>query len=341
MIVAIYVDDLNLFSTSRIMLETIKVLQGVFEMRDLGQTSFCLGLQFEYLPHGILLHQSAYIQKLLKRFNMHMDKSVKSPIDLRSLDREKDIFRKRSADEPLLGSDKPYLSAIGGLMFLANQTRPDIAFSVNLLARHSAQPTIRHWNGIKRIFRYLLGTIDLGLFYPTDLTLHLCGYADAGYLSDSSDAKSQTGYIFLVGSTTFSWKSAKQTLTTTSSNHSEIIALYEASRECIWLRNLIDYILQITGMPILSSPTVIYKDNKPCVEQIATGFIKGDKTKHISPKFFFAHELQGKQIDIQWIPSQENLADLLTKALPPILHSELIKAIGLRKLSILLQESSK
>jgi hypothetical protein len=221
---------------------------------------------------------------------MHTSKTVKSPMDIRSLENEKDIFWKRAEDEPILGLDKPYLSAIGALMFLANQTRPDIAFPMNLLARHSAEPTIKHWNGIKRILRYLNGTRDLGLYYPTKSDLILTGYSDAGYLSDPSDAKSQTGYIFLIGNTALSWKSTKQTLTTTSSNHSEIITLYETSRECIWLRNIINHILSTKGMSKLKLPTVIYEDNRPCVEQISTGYIKGDKTKHIASKFFFAKE---------------------------------------------------
>lgn len=128
-------------------------------------------------------------------------------------------------------------------MFLATQTWPDIAFAVNILAQHSSQPTIRHWNGIKRALRYLSGTIDLGLYFPTNLTPTLNGYADAGYLSDPADAKSQTRYIFLAGPTAISWKSTKQSLTTTSSNHSEIIALSKASRKCLWLRNVINHIL--------------------------------------------------------------------------------------------------
>src|SRR5450759_1702904 len=113
-------------------------------MRDLGQTTFCLGLQFEHLPIGIFLHQSTYTRKILKQFNMHNAQAVKSPMDIRSLERDKDIFRKRAENEPLLGPEKPYLFAIGALMFMANQTRPDIAFIVSLLARHSSQPTIRH-----------------------------------------------------------------------------------------------------------------------------------------------------------------------------------------------------
>jgi hypothetical protein len=117
-------------------------------------------------------------------------------------------------------------------MYLANNTRLDIAFIVNYLARHSVTPTMRYWNNIKNILRYLVGTIDLGLYFQKDQDSKLIGYADAGYLSNPLNARSQTGYVFLHGGTTIPWKSCKQTLVAASTNHSEIIALYEASYEC-------------------------------------------------------------------------------------------------------------
>ncbi|CAM6102190.1 unnamed protein product [Calypogeia fissa] len=221
-------------------------------------------------------------------------------------------------------------------MYLANQTRPDIAFSVNLLARHSSQPTIRHWNGLKRIFRYLQGTNDMGLFYPNDTNQVLVGYADAGYLSDPDDAKSQTGYVFLFGKTAISWKSTKQTLTCTSSNHAEIIALYEAGRECIWLRRMMDHINLHCDLPTLTTPTVLFEDNHACVEQVSKGFIKGDRIKHIAPKFFFTHEQQGDTIHVETIAGQDNHADLFTKALPPAIHHKHCHGIGLRRMSKLI-----
>ena len=166
---------------------------------------------------------------------MNLAHPLTSPMVVHSLENNTDVFRKREEHEPLLGPETPYLSAIGALMYLANQTRPDIAFAVNLLARHSATPTARHWNGVKHIFRYLHGTTDTGLFYPFGANHELTGYADAGYLFDTDTAKSQTGYVFTIGGTAFSWKSVKQTLTATSSNHSEILALHEASREAVSL----------------------------------------------------------------------------------------------------------
>jgi len=96
---------------------------------------------------------------------MYKSYPTKTPMVVRSLDIEKDLFRPREEEEEILGPHVPYLSAIGALMYLTNSTRPDIAFAVNLLARHSAEPTKRHWVGVKTILRYLNGTRDLGLFY--------------------------------------------------------------------------------------------------------------------------------------------------------------------------------
>ena len=123
---------------------------------------------------------------------------------VRSLEVTKDPFRPKEENEELLGPEVPYLSAISALMYLANYTRPDIAFSVNLLARYSSAPTKRHWNGIKHILRYLRGTSDMGLFHSKAMKPQLLGYADAGYLSDPHKARSQTGYIFTYGKTAIS-----------------------------------------------------------------------------------------------------------------------------------------
>lgn len=146
-------------------------------------------------------------------------------------------------------------------------------------------------------------------------------------MSDPQDGRSQTGYIFLIGPTAISWRSSKQTLTTTSSNHSEIIALYEASHECLWLRKVIQYILLQTGNPDLIAPTKLFEDNLSYVTQIKNGYIKGERTKHIAPKFFFSHEQQGKDIDVQWIQGDKNLANILTKSLPPSTHQSLTSSI--------------
>jgi hypothetical protein len=110
--------------------------------------------------------------------------------------------------------------------------------------------------------------------------------------------------VFLHGGTSISCKSCKQTLVATSMNHSEIIALYEASHECVWLRRMIDHIQKSCRIGAIKSPIIIYEDNAACVAQMQTGYIKTNYTKHISPKLFYPHELQeGGEISILQIKS--------------------------------------
>lgn len=114
-------------------------------------------------------------------------------------------------------------------MYLDNCTRPDIFFAVSLLLR----PTKKHWTYIKQICHYLRGITDLGLLYSKDSKFELISYVDARYLSNPHKARSQTSYIFTFSDIAISWCSTKQTLTTTSSNHVELLAIHEASQECV------------------------------------------------------------------------------------------------------------
>jgi hypothetical protein len=132
----------------------------------------------------------------------------------------------------------------------------------------------------------------MGLFYPNKSNPQLVRYADVGYLSDPHKGRSQIGYLFTCGNTAILWRSVKQTISATSSNHSEIIAIHEVSRECVWLRSVIQYIREKCGLSsIKDNPTILYEDNVACITQIRGGYIKGDRTKYILPKFFYTHEL--------------------------------------------------
>ena len=125
-------NDLNLIATPEELIKTIDYLKNEFKMKDLRKTKYCLGLQIEHCLDGVLIHQSTYTEKVLNRF--HMDKShpLSSPMVVRLFEVTKDSFR-----QELLGLEVPYFSAIGALMYLANYTQSDIAFSINLLARYT------------------------------------------------------------------------------------------------------------------------------------------------------------------------------------------------------------
>ena len=162
----------------------------------------------------------------------------------------------------------------------------------------------------------------------------MLAYADAGYLSDPHKGRSQTRYVFNCNGTAISWRSVKQTNVVTSSNHSEILVIHKASCECIWLRSMIQHISESYGLSsIKGNPIILFEDNIAYIAQIKKGYIKRDRTKHISPKFFYTHELQKSgEIDVQQIRSSDNLADLFTKSLPTSTFKKLIHRIGMRQL---------
>ncbi|GJZ21960.1 hypothetical protein Tco_0558999 [Tanacetum coccineum] len=188
---------------------------------------------------------------------------------VRTVNVENDYFQPTNDDEEILGQKVPYLSAMGALLFLSCHTRLDISFPLNLLARYSSCPTRRHWSGVKQIFRYLQGT-DMGLYYTNPSERNLVGFADAGYMSDPHIGRSQPGYVFTSSNAVISWCSKKQKMSATSSNHAKILAIHEVGQE---------------------SPTVVHEDNASCIAQLKDEHIKGDKTKHILPKFLFTHDL--------------------------------------------------
>ena len=154
-------------------------------------------------------------------------------------------------------------------MYFANYIGPNIAFSINLFVRYSYVPTRRHWNGIKHILLYLRETTDMSLFYSNESKQQLLGYADAGYLSNPHKSRLQIGYVFNCNGIIISWRSIKQTIVATSSNHSEILAIHEASSECIWLKSMIQHIRESCRLSFIKGdPTILFEDNSACIAQI-------------------------------------------------------------------------
>ena len=196
MIIAIYADDLNLVGTKDTTSYAIALLTTKFEMKDLGKTSFCLGLQIIHVPDGgILLHQASYTRVLLKRFGLAHANPLSAPM----------MGRSSTSDDPYMSLEEKeefpnktrYLAAIGALLYLSTYTRPDISFATSVLARHNQRPRLRHWNGVRHLLRYLRGTKDLGLYYSWRRVQEITSYVDTNFKSDKESRKSQTGYIFL------------------------------------------------------------------------------------------------------------------------------------------------
>jgi hypothetical protein len=206
------------------------------------------------------------------------------------------IGRSKTADDPYTPCEEEeegefhdktqYLAAMGALLYRSTYTRPDISFAVSVLARHSQRPCIRLWNGVKHLLRYLRGTEDLDLLYTQGGTTEIIGYANAGFRSNETSGKSLTWYIFLKNNAPIVWKSVKQMVTATSTNHSKLIAFHEATREAVWLRSMDKIILSQCGLTQENKATIIFEDNAACVAQVGEGFIKSDRVKHIPPQLF-------------------------------------------------------
>ncbi|GJY76629.1 hypothetical protein Tco_0481745 [Tanacetum coccineum] len=154
-------------------------------------------------------------------------------------------------------------------------------------------------------------------------------------MSDPHTGRSQTGYVFTSSNTAISWRSVKQTMSATSSNHVEILAINEASQEGVWLRSVIQLIRESCEISSgEEASTVVHEDNAICIAQLKDRYIKGDRTKHNLPKFFFTHNLQKSgDIVVQKVRSSDNLADLFTKALSTATFKKLVHGIGMQRLN--------
>jgi hypothetical protein len=207
--------------------------------------------------------------------------------------------------------NEKYRQAIGKLMYLMVCTRPDISFAVSLLSRFMADPKERHWRCVKQLLKYVKSSRNLGLLYQRLNNVKLIGYSDSDHAGDKSDRKSTSGYIYMLGSCTVSWKSQKQQIVALSSTESEYIGLATAIQEALWMRSL------LKELGFAQSKTIVFGDN-----QSSMAIAKGGQTnrsKHIDIKYhFIRNHLVNKEIELKYMESEKLCADFLTKGLNKI-----------------------
>lgn len=217
----------------------------------------------------------------------------------------------------------PYREAIGCLLYIAQVTRPDINYAVNLFSRYSENPGHQHWIGVKRILRYLKGSSERKITYGKERH-GIFGYCDADWAGDLDHRKSTTGYIFMLNGGAISWSTKKQQAVALSTTEAEYMAIVHATQEAIWLRNLREQIF-----PCQNDFVLIYSDNQGAI-QLAKNNAYSARTKHIYIKVEFVKEkLEQKIIEIKYVPTNANIADLLTKGLSKVKHSLLTQEIGI------------
>ncbi|RVW88887.1 Retrovirus-related Pol polyprotein from transposon TNT 1-94 [Vitis vinifera] len=316
----LYVDDILLATNDiSILHDTKRFLSKHFEMKDLGDASFVLGIQIHRdRSRGILgLSQRTYIDKVLQRYGMQNSKPGDTPVA------KGDKFNLNQCPKNSLESQEmqkiPYASAVGSLMYAQVCTRPDIAYIVGMLGRYLSNPGMDHWRAAKRVMRYLQRTKEYMLTYRRLDQLELIGYSDSDFAGCQDSRKSTSGYIYLLAGGAISWRSAKQTLVTTSTMEAEFVACYEASNQGIWLRNFVIGLRVLDG---IERPLKIFCDNKSAV-LYSNNNRSSTKSKYIDIKFLVVKEkVQSGQISIEHIGTNSMIADPLTKGLPPKVFHE-------------------
>lgn len=309
-VVAIYVDDVLIFTNDISLENRLKSeLCADFKMQDMGEATSVLGVRITRNKddNSIAIDQSHYIAEMLKRFGMTDCNAVSTPLDPNQKISSKMCPTDDQGKAEM--ASKPYMEAVGSLLFAAQNTRPDISYAVNLLSRYGTNPGKAHWAAAKRVFRYLKGTADKKLTFERTPT-EILGYCDADYAGNLDTRQTTTGYVFIFQGAAISWASKLQKRITLSSTESEYIAMVAAAKESIWLKQL-----QHELFPSPTKAVILYCDNKSAMN-VATNNSYSDATKHIDVKTKFLHQMVTKrEIELRHVPTNEMIADALTKAL--------------------------
>lgn len=320
MYLLIYVDDLLLIGNNIDDIKHIKTsMSNVFEMKDMEEVKQFLGIHIvrDRVKGALHLDQKVYLENVLKRFGMNDCNGVSTPIE-----RQLKLVKADGCVE----TNQPFKELIGCLIYAAITSRPDLCAAVNYLSQFQCCATDEHWSHLKRVLRYIKATLNLHLIYVRDQRADiLCGFADADWAGDINDRKSVSGHVFKVFGATVSWSTRKQKAVALSSTEAEYVSLSLASCEVIWLKEiLIELNLPIDG------PITLYEDNQSCIS-IVSDVRDHKRVKHIDIRYNHIRDLVSQnKIKIEFISSENQLADIMTKGLVAVTFIRLRELLGLK-----------
>lgn len=230
---------------------------------------------------------------------------------------------KLSKDEDGIRVDGTFYKQIVGSLMYLTATRPDVMFVVSLLSRYMENPTELHLQAAKRVFRYLKGTLDFGVFYKKGGNKELIAYTDSDYAGDLEDRKSTSGYVFLMSSGAVSWSSKKQPIVTLSTTEAEFIAAASCACQAVWLRRVLDKLGHIQ-----SKSTTVFCDNRSAIKLSKNPVMHG-RSKHIDVRFHFLRELtKDGTLNLLHCNTQEQVADVMTKPLKLDMFLKMRRLLG-------------
>lgn len=320
-IISVYVDDLLIFYSKDKQKDNIKrKLKESLDIKDLGKVKSILGMEVTCKSNEIELNQTEYIRNILKKFKMEESNAVSTPMEANlKLVRECECHRE-TLDEKV-----PYQEAVGSLLYLSQVSRPDIAYAVSVVSRFNNQPRACHWAAVKRIFRYLKGTVERKLVYKRNDNQDLKVYSDADWGNDP-ERRSTSGCCAKFSGALISWSSKRQKTVALSTTEAEYMALSVAVQEALWLRIL----LQELEPGYVKGPTTVYCDNMSAIK-LSKNEVVSQRSKHIDIRYHFCKDhVRRGVIDVQYLPTDEMPADAFTKALPAPKHTSCAASFGLK-----------
>jgi hypothetical protein len=303
LLVGVYVDDLVITDAKDAEVTAFKEeMKATFQMSDLGHLSFYLGIEVHRGDSGIRLCQTAYTKCIVELAGL-IDYSPA----LTLMEERLKLSRDSTTEEV---DATQYRCLVGSLRFLVH-TCPDLAYSIGYVSRFLQRLTMEHEQVVKRIIRYVAGTLDHGLYYSRcRREAHLVGYSDSDYAGDIDTSKSTSGVLFFLGKCLISWQSVKQQVVAMSSCEAEYIAASTASTQTLWLARLLgDLLGRDTGaveLMVDSQSTLALAKNP----------VFHEWSKHIRVRYHFIRDcLAEESIKARYISTKDQLADLLTKPL--------------------------
>ena len=294
-------------------------LQRRFNITSLGESKFMLGMRItrDRRAKTIQLDQELYVTKALEKFGLANCRPQRTPaVHSRGDERGSHDADDQPADVQL------YQEKVGTLLYAAISTRPDIAFAVNQLTQRMQAPTAADAKACDHVFRYLAGTKDLALLFGRSASElpTVAAYADADWGNDKRDRKSVTGWIALLHGDPVSWASKKQKVVAQSTCEAELYAEAAAINETKWLSGLLDEL----ELRTTEAPRVLILGDNQSAQELSKHGVKSERTKHIDIKYHFIQdEVSSGRVQLKWIRTTEQRADILTKALGGPQHQTL------------------
>lgn len=304
LIICVYVDDGIIFAeNSKQIEETISYLKSHLDVKLITSKCF-VGVQIEQMNDGsIFLHQQSYINKIIDKFGMSEAVGCDSPVEVNHPLNRPEVLQLDTVD------GIPYAELLGSIMYCSTSTRPDLSYAMSVFSRHTKAPKQAHWQGLKRVLRYLKKTNHLGLLYKRVTCPRLICYTDADWAGDQETRKSISGSISYLTNAPVTYFAQQQPVIAQSTTEAEYIAASESVKDLIWLHR---FVIEL-GLKIEKG--ILMCDNQSAIKLIKNAeFHK--RTKHIDIRFHFIRDNYMKdKFEVDYVPTDKQVADVFTKAL--------------------------